>query len=86
MYTFWCVVNIALLTSRKITPHQKSYIYFHIQPITFLLHTSQKALWHLLFNFHQQNPKNNICIKQTKIDIQNESKTIVATSVSKTVT
>jgi len=36
-----------------------------------------------LYNFHQQNLKNNICIKQTKIEIQNESKTIVATSVSK---
>jgi len=30
--------------------------------------------------------KNNICIKQTKIEIQNESKTIVATSVSRAVT
>ena len=27
MYEFWCVVNIALLTSRNITPHQNSYIY-----------------------------------------------------------
>ena len=35
MYLFWCVVNIALLTSRNITPHQNSYIYFHIQPITY---------------------------------------------------
>ena len=35
MYSFWCVVNIALLTSRSITPHQNSYIYFHIQPITY---------------------------------------------------
>jgi len=35
MYSFWCVVNIALLTSRKIPPHQNSYIYFHIQPITY---------------------------------------------------
>jgi len=47
---------------------------------------SQKALWHLLCNFHKKNLKNNICIKQTKIEIQNESKTIVATSVSKSVT
>ena len=31
------------------------------------------------------NLKNNICIKQTKIEIQNESKTIVVTSVSKAV-
>jgi len=37
-------------------------------------------------NFHEQNLKNNICIKQTNIEIQNESKTIVATSVSKAVT
>jgi len=36
----------------------------------------------LLYNFHQQNLKIIICIKQTKIEIQNESKTIVATSVS----
>ena len=50
--------------------------------ITYAL-LSQKALWHLWYNFHQQNLKNNICIKQTKIEIQNESKTIVATSVSK---
>jgi len=35
MYSFWCVVNIALLASRNITPHQNSYIYFHIQPITY---------------------------------------------------
>ena len=35
MYSFWCVVNIALLTSRNIPPHQNSYIYFHIQPITY---------------------------------------------------
>jgi len=32
MYSFWCVVNIALLTSRNISPNQNSYIYFHIQP------------------------------------------------------
>jgi len=50
--------------------------------ITYAL-LSQKAFGHLLYNFHQQNLKNNICIKQTKIEIQNESKTIVATSVSK---
>jgi len=35
MYSFWCVVNIALLTSRIITPHQNTYIYFNIQPITY---------------------------------------------------
>jgi len=35
MYEFWCVVTIALLTSRNITSHQNSYIYFHIQPITY---------------------------------------------------
>jgi len=40
----------------------------------------------LLYNVHQQNLKNNIFIKQTKIEIQNESKPIVATSVSKAVT
>ena len=44
------------------------------------------ALWHLLYKFRQQNLKNNICIKQTKNEIQNESKTIVVTSVSKAVT
>jgi len=41
---------------------------------------------HLLHNFHQQTLKNSIFIKQTKIEIQNESKPIVATSVSKAVT
>jgi len=50
--------------------------------ITYAL-LSQKTLWHLLYNFHQQNLKINICIKQTKIKIQNK---IVATSVSKAVT
>ena len=35
MYSFWCVGNIALLTSRNITTHQNSYIYFHIKPITY---------------------------------------------------
>jgi len=44
---------------------------------------SQKVLRHLLYNFYRQNLKNNICIKQTKVEIQNESKTIVATTVSK---
>jgi len=53
--------------------------------ITYAL-LSQKALWHSLYNFHQQNLKNNIITKQTKIEIQNESKPIVATSVSKAVT
>jgi len=53
--------------------------------ITYAL-LSQKALWHLLYKFHQQNLKKNICIKQTKIEIQNESKTIVSTSVFKAVT
>ena len=53
--------------------------------ITYAL-LSQKALWHSLYNFHQQNLKNNIIIKQTKIEIQNESKPIVATSISKVVT
>jgi len=50
--------------------------------ITYAL-LSQKVFWHLIYNFHQQNLKNKICIKQTKIEIQNESKIIVATSVSK---
>ena len=74
--------------SRNIIIHQNEYIYFHIKPITFLLHTlllSQKKL-HLLYNFHQQNVKTIILVKQTKIEIQNESKPIVATSVSKVVT
>jgi len=34
----------------------------------------QKALLLLLYNFYQQNLKNNIFITQTKIEIQNESK------------
>jgi len=39
-----------------------------------------------LFDVFKNLLKNNICIKQTKIEIQNESKTIVATSVSMAVT
>jgi len=35
MYSVWCVVNFALLTSPNITLHQNSYIYFHIRPITY---------------------------------------------------
>jgi len=35
MFSFWCVVSIALLTSRTSTPHQNSYIYVHIKTITY---------------------------------------------------
>jgi len=34
-YEFWC--GVILRDVR--TTHQNDYIYFHIQPITFLLHT-----------------------------------------------
>ena len=78
--------NIARRQERNINYAQERV---HIFPyptnnlfITYAL-LSQKALGHLLCNFHQQNLKNKICIKQTKIEIQNESKTTVATSVSK---
>ena len=45
-----------------------------------------KSLKKILYNFHQQNVKNNVIMKQTKFSIQNESKPIVAISVSKAVT
>jgi len=48
MYSFWCVVYIALLTSRNITPHQNSYIYFHIQPITYKCYTCGPKLFELV--------------------------------------
>jgi len=54
--------------------------------ITYAL-LSQKELYDIYYiTFINKISKNNICIKQTKIEIQNESKTIVATSVSKAVT
>jgi len=34
-YLFWCIVNVALLESRNITPHKNSYIYFYMQPIIY---------------------------------------------------
>jgi len=49
--------------------------------------TITKKLYDIYYiTFINTISKNNICIKQTKIEIQNESKTIVATSVSKAVT
>ena len=90
-------IYVQVLVRSNIARRQERNIYYapegvHIFPyptnnlfITYAL-LSQKALWHLLYNFYQQNLKNNIFIKQTKIEIQNESKTIVATSVSKAVT
>jgi len=59
-------------------PSNNLFIYIRV--------TITQALRHLLYNFHQQNLKNNISIKQTKIEIQIESKTSVATFVSKAVT
>ena len=67
MYEFWCGVIL----------RDVIYYYFYYIRVTI------KSLITLLYNFHQQNLKNNIYIKQTKIKILNESKPIVATSVSK---
>ena len=39
MYEFWCGVILRDVRSAILTTHQNEYIYFHIQPITFLLHT-----------------------------------------------
>jgi len=39
MYEFWCGVTLRDVRSAILTAHQNEYIYFHIQPITFLLHT-----------------------------------------------
>jgi len=81
--------NIARRQERNIN-YASERVHIFPYPINNLFITyallSQKVLWHLLYNFYQQNLKNNICIKQTKVEIQNESKTIVATSVSKAVT
>jgi len=38
MYEFWCGVILRDVRSAILTTHQNEYIYFHIQPITFLLH------------------------------------------------
>ena len=39
MYEFWCGVIMRDVRSAIFTTHQNEYIYVHIQPITFLLHT-----------------------------------------------
>jgi len=39
MYEFWCGVILRDVRSAILTTHQNENIYFHIQPITFLLHT-----------------------------------------------
>jgi len=46
MYEFWCGVILRDVRGAILTTHQNSYIYFHMQPITFLLHTRyyQKSL------------------------------------------
>jgi len=71
--------------SAILTTHQNEYIYFHIQLITFLLHARHyhKKLYNIYYIiFINNTTSKNIFIKQTKIEIQNESKPIVATSVS----
>jgi len=87
MYEFWCGVILRDVRSAILTTHQNEYIIIFLYPTNNLFITyallSQKAFWLLLYIFHQQNLKNNICIKQTKTEIQNERKTIVAIFVSK---
>jgi len=39
MYEFWCGVILRDVRSAILTTHQNKYIFFHKQPITFLLHT-----------------------------------------------
>jgi len=78
--------NIARRQERNIN-YAPERVHIFLYPTNNLFITyallSQKAFWLLLYNFHQQNLKNNICSKQTKIEIQNERKTIVAIFVSK---
>jgi len=38
MYEFWCGVILRDVRTAILTTHHNEYIYFHIQPITFLLH------------------------------------------------
>jgi len=88
---FWCGEILRDVRSTILTTPQNEYIYFHIKPITFLLHTRNKlkitkSLIICIIYFHEHNGKNNILIKQTKNDIQNEYKRSVATSVSKAFT
>jgi len=70
-------IHVRVLVRSNIARRQERNIYYapervHIFPyptnnifITYAL-LSQKAQLHLLYNFHQQNLKNNIFIKQTK--------------------
>ena len=87
---FWCGVILRDVRSTILTTPQNEYIYFHIKPITFLLHTRYKlkitiSLIICIIYFHHHNGQNNILINKQKL-IQNEYKRIVATSDSKAVT
>jgi len=54
MYEFWCGGILRDVRSAILTTHQNEYIYFHIQPITFLLHTHHyhkklKNIYNIMF-------------------------------------
>jgi len=64
--------NIARRQERNINyAPERVHIFPYLTNNLFITYAllSQKALWHLLYKFHQQILKNNICIKQTKIEI-----------------
>ena len=58
MYEFWCGVILRDVRSAILTTHQNEYIYFHIQPITFLLN---------MHHYHKKLNNNNYLIVINKI-------------------
>ena len=67
MYSFWCVVNIALLTSRNITPHQNSYIYFHIQPIPISIQWCTQSWYAVCRGTVKWNNGSHDCVTMTML-------------------
>ena len=81
-------IYVRVLVRSNLTTYQNEYIYFHIQPKTFLLHMHHyhkklNNIYHIIF-INKISKITSLLNK--KIEIQNESKPIVATSVSKAVT
>jgi len=66
--------------SAILNTQQNEYIYFHIQPITYLLHTRyyHKKLYDIYcIRFINKISKNNICIEQTKIEFKTKVKELL---------
>jgi len=76
MYEFWCGVILRDVRSAILTTHQNEYIYFHIQPITFLLHT--RSLSQKLFDIYYIAFINKI---STRTSILNKQKLKFKTKV-----